>query len=371
MVFNRSMLTQQDKIYLLALTFLDGIGPITQRKLLMHFDPEEIFSPGFKHPGFPKILSQQSKKNIALEKAHKELESMEKHGIKMLCIADAEYPKKLKQCYDAPVLLFVKGNINFQQKYSLAVVGTRKCTQEAKLWIERFISDLKDMSLQIVSGMATGVDITAHLAAMDNNLSTVAVMAHGLHIVYPPQHKKHAIRLLDHNNCMVSEYPIGQDMHPGNFPSRNRIIAGLSDAVLVVESDVKGGAMITAQWAIEYDRELLAVPGRPGIKTSSGCNHLIKQNMAQLIENAADLLAYMNWKKDDAKQTKLFEESNHDDLTEDEKSIMQLFEHQQRLHLEHMLQKLGWNPQKLLSVLLQLELKGKITALPGKFFSPV
>ena len=230
--------------------------------------------------------------------ATKELEFIEKHQIKTYFYKDEDYPYRLAQCMDAPLLLYAKGNIEVNPKRVVSVVGTRMPSERGKDWCRQFVNDLAVLipDLTIVSGLAYGIDIIAHKSALESGISTIIIPAHGLDRIYPTTHRNVAVQALDKGG-ILTEYTTGTEPERHNFVARNRIIAGMADAVVVVESKAKGGSLITAQMAQDYNRDVFALPGRFNDTCSIGCNDLIKRNKAQLIECAEDLIAAMGWEK--------------------------------------------------------------------------
>jgi DNA processing protein len=247
----------------------------------------------------------------------------------------------------------------------LAIIGTRKNTEYGAKMIDRMMEQFQVANdLVIVSGLALGIDGLAHKSALKNNMPTLGVVAHGLDIVYPSNHKKLAQEMLEKGG-LLSEYPLKSKIELANFPMRNRIVAGLCDASIIVESDVKGGAMITSKLAIGYNREVFAFPGRSIDNRSAGCNELIKKNMAQLIESGDDVLKFMNWTNDQnknkAKQTLLFTQ-----LNEQEQLLIKLIQEKEMIHADELKLKSALSDSKLASYLLQLEMQNLIKSLPGK-----
>ena len=282
-------------IYNIALSLVEGIGHKTAKNLLNKFEnAETIFKSSIKDlshiEGVGAIRSKAFKDKQVLKRAEEILVQHDKEGIDILFYKNPSFPKRLVQCEDAPILLYYKGNAHLNAQKMLAIIGTRKNTEYGAKMMEQFqsISDLV-----IVSGLALGIDGLAHRFALKNNIPTIGVVAHGLDITYPPSHKKLAQEMLA-NGGLLSEYPLMSKIELANFPMRNRIVAGLCDASIIVESDSKGGAMITSKLAVGYNREVFAFPGRSIDSRSAGCNELIKKNMAQLIESGEDVLRFMN-----------------------------------------------------------------------------
>lgn len=285
---------------------------------------------------------------------------------------DEDYPYRLRECYDKPAQLFVKGNIPSMEGPVVAIVGTRHATERGKELTNTLVRDLAAQldSLTIVSGGAYGIDIAAHRAAIQYGVPTVMVLAHGLDRMYPYQHIHEANAAME-NGGLVSEYPEGTEPFAGNFLQRNRIIAGLADAVVVVESKVRGGSLCTARFAVDYNRELFAFPGRPTDETSLGCNLLIRRQKAQLLNNASELIESMDWRTKDAKkqpvQMQLFDLM--DDLSEAQRDLLtRLQQAEDGLHINLLVQQSEHPYSEVSSDLMMLELQGLVRSLPGGFY---
>ena len=360
-------------LYQIAITQLPMVGSINAKKLIAYCGScEEVIKSKYyqliKIPG----IGDQIAKSItlsakaALERAERELRFIEQEKIQPLFYLDANYPKRLRHCEDAPILLYHKGNTQFENQRCIAIVGTRKATEYGKSLTEKLVSELVPYQPLIVSGLAYGIDICAHRAAVKNKLQTVAVFAHGLDMVYPASHRNTAINMLQQGG-LLTDYPSGTNPDRENFPSRNRIVAGLVDAVVVIEAGAKGGALITADIANSYQRDVLAFPGRVEDTASIGCNQLIKKNKAALIESVNDLAYVCGWElqvKKKETQNKLFVE-----LNEQEQSVVDAL----KAHPELLIDDLSFTAKlsmgKLASVLLSLELKNVVQSLPGKVYT--
>ncbi|MFN3316757.1 MAG: DNA-processing protein DprA, partial [Raineya sp.] len=325
-------------IYEVALHLAEGIGGVTARQLLAVFgSAEEIFK-AKKHQiiriqGIGNKLAHLLSDNKSLiERAEEELKEAEKNNIKLHFFNSPHYPVRLKQIDDAPILLYQKGEASLNQEKHLAVVGTRQATHYGRKFIEELLLELKDYKPLIISGMAYGIDIIAHREALKNQLCTIGVLANGLDSVYPSVHQITAEQILAEGGALLSESPIGTKPDAPRFPARNRITAALADIVLVVESMKKGGAMITAQYANDYNREVGALPGNIGINTSEGCNLLIKKHQAHLITSAEDIAYLMNWEKENTQINKKKKSLNISDyqLSQEETLVIkELFEKEQ------------------------------------------
>jgi DNA processing protein len=280
--------------YKIALSMLPGIGGVLARNLVAYVGSVEgIFSQSFKAlikiPGIGEVNARQITKANVLQQAEEEIEFMARNEINALFYTDADYPRRLKTCIDAPILLFTKGKLNLDEQKVISIVGTRNATDYGKQLVNDLVQEFAQRKYEIVvvSGLAYGIDISAHKAALKYNIPTIGVVAHGLDTLYPALHKKTAEKMMD-TGGLVSDFCSGSKIDPTNFIKRNRIIAGLADATIVVESAPKGGSLITADIASSYNRDVFAFPGRSGDKYSKGCNQLIRNNGATLIEDIDD-----------------------------------------------------------------------------------
>ena len=286
-------------LYQIGMTMLPGIGSVLAKNLLAYCgSPEAIFKTSkaklLKIPAIGEERAQAIVQASILSEAEKELQFIDEFKITPLFFTDDTYPLRLKQLADSPLLLYYKGNADLNAEKIVGVVGTRKATEYGKEATRKLIADLAAHNILVVSGLAYGIDIAAHNAALEYNLKTVGVLAHGLNTIYPSQHTASAKKMVKQGG-LLTEYKSIDPMTQHNFPDRNRIVAGISDALVVVESAIKGGAVLTANIANSYNKDVFAFPGRTIDKTSAGCNFLLKTFKAGLIENAADLLEAMHW----------------------------------------------------------------------------
>ncbi|MCT7904078.1 DNA protecting protein DprA [Candidatus Ornithobacterium hominis] len=358
---------ENELLYQLALSYTPGIGNVNHRKLIQHFgSARKVWglekSEKIKIPGISAKIANAIGDNQYLELAQAELEKGKLKNIKPLEIQSENYPSLLKECIDAPPVIFTKGNVNLNEGKFLAVVGTRKMTSRGRNFIEQLIKELAAYPITIVSGLAFGVDITAHQASLENHLPTIGVMAHGLNQINPKAHTAVAGKMLE-TGGVVSEFSTFHQAEPQNFLRRNRIIAGLSHATIVVESRIAGGAMSTARHANAYNRDVFAMPGRITDEQSAGCHHLIKNHQAFLITEAADVLKYLGFKKEknQKKQRELFVE-----LTENQSKIYECLKEKAGLHIDEISTSTGLATFQIMPILLDLELKNLIKPLPGK-----
>ncbi len=364
-------LPDETLVRLIAITQIPGIGHTNAKRLLSWIeDPGEIFQDPkgliLKVPGLRKILSTGVDFRKLLDRARAELEFIKNSGIEVLYFYSDDYPGRLKHCADSPLLLYYKGTDCFRHKRMLAVVGTRNATAYGKKICDELISDFSRDDVLVISGMAYGIDSCAHRAALAAGLDTLGVMAHGLDMIYPGANRNIAKKMLEQGG-LITEFMSGTTPDRENFPKRNRIIAGLADAVLVVESATKGGAVITANIANSYNRDVFAIPGRTGDEFSDGCHLLIRRNIAALVRSAADIRYSMGWEGPEAKK------ENHEELLSrfsgDEQKILRIILDKERAPLDDILILSGIGASRSASILLKLEFEGIIAGLPGKIYS--
>ena len=356
------------KLYEIALTLVPGIGDVNGKKLVAYCGgAEAVFCEKKKAltriEGIGDNMIRFLDSKEVMQRAEEELKFIEKNGIKPLFYLDQDYPKRLQHCHDSPMMLYYKGNANLNVPKVVGVVGTRNITDYGRYVTEKIIEDLSVDNVMIISGLAYGVDATAHRAALKYDLATVGVLGHGLQTIYPAANRKLSTNILEKGG-VLTEFVSGTQPDRENFPKRNRIVAGMVDCLIVVESALKGGAMITADIANSYDREVFAVPGKIGDIYSEGCNQLIKINKANLVTCATDIRYVMRWDVDTkvvAKQMRMFR-----DFSEEEQKVMNVFENNSVIHLDDIIVGTDLTPSKIASVLLSLEFDGVLTALPGK-----
>lgn len=359
------------KLYQIGLTMINGIGDILGRQLLQTLEnPEAIFTEKKqrleKIPGIGGVLAAEIKRGDALKRAEKELLFIEKNNIDCFFLTDKAYPPRLRECPDAPLLFYFKGKANLNAGRIVSIVGTRKATGYGRELTEKLVKGLAEASpdFLIISGLAYGIDICSHRAALTHRLPTVGVLAHGLDRLYPPSHRSTAIEMLE-NGGLLAEFPSGTTPDKPNFIKRNRIIAGLADAIVIVESADRGGSLITADIGFSYGRDILAFPGRTNDIQSQGCNRIIRQNKAGLITSAADLIAAMSWdtapkQHERPLQAELFPVPEGDDGR-----ILLLLGKHKEMGVDELAAGLGLPVYRLSSLLFELEMNGFVKAIPG------
>ncbi len=357
--------------YQVALTLVPNIGDVHAKALINYFgSATAIFSASKKQleglEGIGTVRANSIKHFHDFDRAEEEVAFIEKYKITPLFITDKNYPQRLLNCYDSPAMLYYKGNADLNSSKIVAVVGTRNNNEYGKSICEKFIEELSEEDVIIISGLAFGIDSIAHKASFKNNLKTVGVLAHGLDMVYPSQNKLLAKQMIS-NGGLLTEFRSLSKPDRQNFPSRNRIVAGISDVVVVVESGLKGGSLITAELGNSYNKDVFAFPARVNDVKSEGCNFLIKNNKAGLITCANDLLENMGWKKKKAtsvkKQRELFIE-----LTPDEKIVVNILQSQEQAHIDDLFIKSKLNSSAVAAALLMLEMQGIVGSFPGKIY---
>ena len=365
-----------DLKYRIGISLIPGIGPVLARNLIAYAGGvEQVFGMNEKQlskvQGIGSVLAAAIKNADVLPRAQKEIEFIRGHNITPLFFTEENYPRHLGRCDDAPLMLYVKGDVKFELRPVLSIVGTRRATEKGKVLCEVFIRELAERypEVLIVSGLAYGIDICAHRTALKYGLDTVAVVAHGLDRIYPYLHRNEAKEMINRGGAVVTEFMSGTKPDKHNFVQRNRIVAGLADAVVVIESGIKGGALITARIAYSYNRDVLAFPGHPSDELSKGCNYLIKQNIAALIENVEDLEYALGWeskakKGETATQRKLFPEFS----SEDEKLLYTILVEQKELTVSELSIKSQLPVSRVNSLLLNLEFAGLVKSLPGNAY---
>ncbi|MES2284704.1 MAG: DNA-processing protein DprA [Bacteroidota bacterium] len=357
--------------YKIALTLIPNIGDILAKRLVAYCGSvravfEEKKSSLEKIPGIGSMHANAVINHSIFDLAEDEIKFIEKNNIQPLFYLDSNYPKRLTYCEDSPVMLYYKGNVNLNSEKIISIVGTREATEYGKKMCEKLIADLAVHNVLIVSGLAYGIDICAHKAALDNGLPTVCTLAHGLDRIYPAIHKLTAQKMLE-NGGWLTDFTSKTVPDRENFPRRNRIVAGISDATIVIESKKSGGSLITADIANSYNRDVFAFPGRVDDVCSEGCNNLIKQNKAVLIQSAADLVYILGWEQTKnvkaPQQKKLFLE-----LSADEELLVNVLKEKDSVTIDDLCFATKLPMSKVSGLLLTLEFSGIVKSLPGKAY---
>ena len=362
---------QPDLLYLISLTRVSHVGCIHAKTLLRHFGSAEAV---FKAPvqllekinGIGKIRARSIKTFRDFGGSEKEMAFLQRYGVRALTQADADYPQRLLPAYDAPVLLFFKGSCDLNPPRAISIVGTRRNSEYGKQVTEKLIQDLKPYGVMIVSGLAFGIDAIAHRQALRQGLPSIAVLAHGLASLYPPEHSELSRQLIKQGG-LLTEYISETKADKHHFPIRNRIVASISDCTLVMETAVKGGSMITADLANGYHREVFACPGRTTDFKSTGCNWLIRNHQACLLESAQDLVRMMGWEEKKQLPEKLREDSPVL-LSETERRVLDLLKERSQMHIDVINAVSGFPNSLNASALLELEMKDLICSIPGRMY---
>lgn len=361
---------KDEVFYQLALSKVENVGVISVKKLIRHFGTaREVFNLSSRElmqvPGMSLARAGAIASFHEFEAVEKDFEFAEKHGVEVISFQDPNYPNRLTHCSDGPVVLFTKGPADLSAKRMVSIVGTRKITDYGMQVTRELVESMLPYNITVVSGLAYGVDIQAHKACLELGLPTVAVLAHGLDKVYPNSHTRFAQEMAEKGG-LVSEFSIGTIPDRENFPKRNRIVAGMTDATIVVESGISGGSIITANLAASYFRDVFAIPGRIHDPKSDGCNRLIKSNKAALLESAKDLEYIMGWTKaENAKpiQTKIFI-----DLKPEEEKLLDCLREKGKTQIDELSLTTELPMSMVMVHLLTLELNGLVRSLPGKVY---
>jgi DNA processing protein len=363
------MANNNDVLHWIALTLVDGIGSVHAKTLLEHFEtPEHIFKAKQKSltaiNGISIAKANAIRHFADFEVAESIIEFCNKHHIQILTPTNTAYPQRLLHCYDYPTVLFYRGNANLNAAKVVSIIGTRNSTDYGKQITEQIVEALAPYQTVIVSGLAFGIDALAHKAAIKNNLPTVGVLAHGLHTIYPVQHKALAKDMLLQGG-LLTEFNQFTKADKHNFPRRNRIVAGMSDCTIVVETAIKGGSMITAELAFNYNKEVFAVPGKLNDTKSAGCNKLIYQNKATLFTSVTDMAENLGWQSK-GKQKKKIALELFTNFTPDEQTIVNILQQQNQTHIDALYLQSGLHSSAVATAILNLELQNIIESLPGK-----
>ena len=368
------MKTRKTKLEELAFTMIPLVGPILARQLIAYCGSiESVFSESKRYlktiPGIgEEIASKLMNTGQIFDAAEAELKHMEDDGIDYIFYLDDDFPPRLSNIPDAPLILYTKGNMDLNPQRSIAIIGTRKPSAYGKSVTEEIIETLATYDITMISGLAYGIDITAHKHCLKLNIPTIGVMGSGMGCVYPDSHLPVAQKMMQ-SGGIITEFTYDTGPDAVNFPMRNRIVAGLCDVLVVIESGIKGGSMITAALANDYNKDVAAIPGRKIDRTSAGCNHLIKHQQAHLIESGEDLIELMSWNRKTRQQN--FQTDLFTEMTEDERKIYSLIIGDREKDIDTLAFQSKSTPGELAAILLTLEFKGAIKSLPGKKFVAV
>jgi len=357
-------------LHQIALTFIKSIGPVTAKNLLAYCgSAEAVFSASKKQllqiPGIGTKTVDAILATDALSRAEQELAFVQKHGIDVLFFSEPNYPKRLKNCFDAPILLYFKGNANLNHQRIISIVGTRNATDYGRNLCKQLCEVLAPYNVLVVSGLAYGIDVAVHKECIANQTTTIGVLGHGLDRLYPQVHKAVSQKMVL-NGGLLSEFPILTNPDRQNFPQRNRIIAGIADVTVVIEASIKGGALITAEIANSYNKDVYAFPGRTNDVYSEGCNFLIKTNRAGLINHPNDLIYYLGW-DNEMPEKKQVQATLQLSLTVNEQKVVDTLQNGQ-LSIDELAFATNIQQSKLAIVILTLEMQGIIVSLPGKIY---
>ena len=363
-----------NRVYMLALYHIKNVGSVTAKNLLAYFGCAEDVFKSKKHqlikiPGIGKQKADEiiKNRNQALKFAEEEMQRIEKEHINLCFYTDAHYPTRLKFFNDSPMVLYYQGEPCWNAERTVAIVGTRKPTSYGKDRVIKLVEGLKQTQVCVISGLAYGIDAQAHQEALNHNLKTIAVLGNGLPDIYPPAHTRLANEIM-RNGAVVSEYPTYTPADASNFPRRNRIVAGMADAVVVVESKTDGGSLITASIANSYNKDVFAFPGRANDLYSSGCNALIKLQKAQMIESADDFLYFMNWNSKTISKNNVHTPCMPFNLTLEQETILNLLREKNKLHIDELAYLSQLSNSQLSMLLLEMEMNNWIRALPGRMY---
>jgi DNA processing protein len=362
---------KNDLLYQLALTQVPHIGPIHAKTLAEHFGTASaIFKATTAQleriEGIGPVRAAAIRKYTDFEEAEKEVDFIEKYKIRPLFLTDKDYPQRLLHCYDAPALLFYRGEANLNASRIIAIVGTRRHTEYGKYISEKLVKELQDTSVLVISGLAFGIDALAHKAALKHDLPTIGVLAHGLDIMYPSQHTQLAKEMIKQGGGLLTEFRSETKPDKHNFPARNRIVAGMSDATVVIETDIKGGSMITAELANSYNKDVFAFPGKITDSKSAGCNYLVRTNKAMLLTDTQELIDMMGWA--DAQQRANRQQQLFVELSPQEETLAHILRQKEAVHIDELNMHSGLSSSMVAAAILNMELQGVIQSLPGKMY---
>lgn len=361
---------QSDLLYKIGITLIPGVGDVNAKKLIAYCGGvEAVFLEKqkslLKIPGIGLTVAESILKSKVLSLAEKEIEFIEQNEIKPLFYLEKDYPERLKHCNDSPLMLYYKGNCDLNASRVLGIVGTRKATEYGKDICHKIVEGLAHLNVIIVSGLAFGIDVQAHKAALQCGLNTIGVLGHGLDMMYPSMHLNISQKMMKQGG-LLTDYRSGSKFMPENFPKRNRIVAGMVDAIMVIEAAKRGGALITAEIANSYNRDVFAVPGRVGDIYSEGCINLIKTNKAMIVGSAQDIIYNMGWQEMGNKKAANVQKELFMEFTIEEQKIVDMLNGEGSISVDMICINSGLPVSKTAAVLLNLELKGIIKSLPGK-----
>jgi DNA processing protein len=364
--------------YLFLLSKINNLGNVRIRNILNKFPYDKsIFEASINEIKFIEgindnvakdILDFSKNKNKYSEEYKRMLDLCDKKKIKIITILDEQYPVNLKNIYDAPVILYYKGKLFKEDAYSLSIVGTRYPSEYGKNACQKFVNELSELKIPVISGMARGIDALSHKVCLDNGNITYAVLGSGVDVIYPPDNKN-IYDMISENGAVISEFEIGAKPDKVNFPRRNRIISGISLGTLIIETGLRGGSRITAEFALDQNKEIFAVPGYIYSKKSEGCNNMIKKGMAKLVENADDIISELCYKLDGYADIgkKAYKEEKQTEMSLFERGIYDVLEYMPK-HIDEISFLSAFNISDCLVSLLSLEFKGLIRQMPGKYF---
>lgn len=364
---------QNDELlYAIALTKIENVGAVTAKNLISYCgSPQAVLQEKKQHllriPQIGEAIAQAIQDPRIFSKAEKELRFVDQEHIQIIYYQDDLYPNRLKNYLDSPLLMYYKGTSDLNQEKIIAVVGTRKVTEYGKKLILQLIEGILELKLLVVSGLAYGVDSLVHKKCVDENIETLGILGHGLDRMYP-EVNTHLSKQMQMHGGLLTEFGMGTKPDRENFPKRNRIVAGMSDAILVIETLREGGSMITASYANQYNKDVFAFPGKTTDSYSSGCNFLIKNHQAQLIESAEDLILNMRWDVA-SKKSKSIQQALFVELDESEQQIVTILQKNNTVPIDYFYQNTEFSPSQLASLLLNLEFKGLVQVMPGKKYS--
>lgn len=364
---------KEELLHQIALTSVPNVGAIHARILIEEFGTASDIFKSKEHQlrkieGIGAIRAHAIKSFNQFDAAEKEIKFIEDNNIQPLFISDGNFPQRLRHCVDCPVLLYYRGNADLNGIRMIAVVGTRKNSPYGQQITERLVAELASYQPAIISGLAYGIDAIAHEAALQHQLPTIGVLAHGLDKIYPMSHKSLSREMVDSGGGLLTEFRSGHMPDRHHFPIRNRIVAGLCDATIVVETGVRGGSMITAELANDYNRDVFAFPGRVMDDQSRGCHYLVKENKAMLISEASDVITIMKWTSQPRKKAAA-SRKDLQDLTEEEKAVTDLLQEKEKTHIDELKTRSSLSSSTIAKTVLNLEMKQLIMSHPGNMYS--